>query len=240
MQEMKHLALGLVASQNTWAAGIAMLLLSVTACHMKQTASMTSFLQSDKKTLVEVRDRESHSWKILTVSSPNTTAYLLVNSENRVDLIASAFVDKAGVKHALVFVDENDKQEALAILDRKFLLGVSGASDEYRKWAEQNVIFTYGSAQVTRTMDLKRGGFGGANIRVDGGKIIAQINEANCHCYQLAMSCAGLPSPYIACVNKFCDLVNCVIGVLNGSGHDCQQEGSDAKTTCELAVGEPQ
>lgn len=218
-----------------------LLALCANACSSrKNTGSMKSFTQSGKQTLIQVADKNGHTWSLLSVDAASITAYLVMNSNNQVDLVASAFTDKAGAQHAVVFVDSGEKEEALAILDRKFLMGVANSTGAYRKWAEQKVVFTYGGVQETRRIDLKKGGLGAGNIRVDGGKIVAQIAQANCHCYDAALACVGLPSPIIACINKICDVINCTINVINGSASDCNQEGADAKTTCELAVAEPQ
>jgi hypothetical protein len=101
------------------------------------------------------------------------------------------FVDSTGRRKALVFVDSAQKEDALAILDKRFLSAIAHQSDAYRKWFDKYAVFSYGTTEKT--------------------------------------------SPMIACLNKFCDLVNCVIGIINGSGSDCQQEGADAKQTCEIA-----
>jgi len=201
---------------------------------------MRSFTQSGKKTLVEVVDKEAQSWKLLSVDASSVTTYFIVNAKNKIDLIATTFKDNGGTQHAVVLVDSSEKEESLAVLDRKFLMGVGNSTEAYRKWTEEKADFTFGSVQETRTIDFKKGGLGTGNIRVDGGTIVAQMNSVNCHCYELAGACAGLPSPVIACVNKICDLVNCVIAISNGTRSECNQEGSDAQQTCSIAVGMPQ
>ena len=80
-------------------------------------------------------------------------------------MIATAFEDSARLKHAVVFVDETEKEEALAVLDRKFLSSVANASDPYRRWVDKHAVFTYGSVQDTRRIEMKKGGLGSSDIR---------------------------------------------------------------------------
>src|SRR5882724_4197843 len=105
---------------------------------------------------------------------------------------------------------------------------------------EQAILRATEHFQNRRLRAAVSGGLGSSTVHVDGATIVGQIKDAKCHCHEMGLTCVGLPSPMIACLNKVCDLVNCVIGTINGSGSDCQHEGADTKQTCEIAVGQPQ
>jgi hypothetical protein len=203
----------------------------------KHVNSLDRFAQNGQRTLFEVTDRGGRSWKVGSVEQPGITTYFVVRGDGRVAAIATAFDDRLRAKHAVVFVDSTEKEEALAVLDQKFLAGVANASEAYRKWVEKHAVFTYGSVQDTRRIDFPKGGLGSGDIRVDGNTIAGRLKDYKCHCYDMPQLCAALPSPWVACLNKICDVVNCGIAVINGGRSDCNQETSDAKTTCELAVG---
>src|SRR5215472_17889823 len=108
-----------------WLLGVALnLALYANGCSTnKATGSMRSFTQSGKKTLVEVVDKEAQSWKLLSVDASSVTTYFIVNAKNKIDLIATTFKDNGGTQHAVVLVDSSEKEESLAVLDRKFLMG---------------------------------------------------------------------------------------------------------------------
>jgi hypothetical protein len=194
-------------------------------------------VQDGQRTLLEVTDKAGRSWKVGSVEGKDVTTYFVVNSGGQVDIMGTAFDDRLRAKHAIVYVDSSEKEEALAVLDRKFLSGVSNASEPYRNWLNRNAVFTYGSVNHTRRIDIDKGGLGLSDIRVEEGVIVGRIKDVRCHCSDMAQACIVLPSPWIACVNKICDLINCTIGVINGDLSDCSQENSDAQTTCELAAG---
>jgi hypothetical protein len=217
---------------------IALLVLCASACSgIKRVSSLQKFAREGQRTLFEVIDEGGRSWKVGSVETPSATTYLVVSDGGHVSIVGTAFSDRLGGKHAVVFVDSAEKEEALAVLDRKFLLGVANASDPYQKWLGKSEPFTYGSLPHTRRIDMEAGGLGSSDIRVEGNAIAGRIKENKCHCYEMAQVCAALPSPWIACINKLCDLINCSIGVINGGNGDCAQEGSDAQMTCQLAAG---
>src|SRR5215471_3803336 len=101
-----------------WCLGATVLLaLCAGACSMrKDTGYMRSFTQSGTETLVEVTDRDGSSWKLLSVDAQSVKTYHVVNSQNQVALAASAFIDKVGTEHAVVFADTTEKEEAMAVL----------------------------------------------------------------------------------------------------------------------------
>jgi hypothetical protein len=217
---------------------IALLALCASACAgTKHVSSLQSFAQHGQRTLFEVIDGRGRSWKVGSVETPSATTYLVVSDGGRVSIIGTTFSDRLGGRHAVVFVDSAEKEEALAVLDRKFLAGVANASDPYKKWLDKSEPFTYGSAPHTRRIDMEAGGLGSSDIRVEGNAIVGSIKDAKCHCYQMGPACATLPTPWQACLNKICDFANCIIGAINGNDTDCAQEGSDARMTCQLAAG---
>jgi len=201
--------------------------------------SLTNLAQRGPQFLIDVTDKEGRAWKIDTVETPKATTSFVIDSTGKVVLTAAVFADSTGRRKSLVFVDSAQKEDALAILDKRFLSDVAHQSDAYRKWFDKYAVFSYGSTEKTESFDVSRG-LGSSTVHGEGATIVGQIKDAKCHCQEMGLTCVVLPSPMIACLNKFCDLVNCVIGVINGSGSDCQQEGIDAKQTCEIAVGQPQ
>ena len=221
--------------------GILLIALCASGCRgTKQVDSLQKFVQDGQRTLFEVTDKGGRSWKIGSVKAASVTSYFVVSSDGRVNIIATAFDDSLGAKHAVVFVDPTDKEEALAVLDRKFLSGLGNASDPYRRWLDENSVFTYGSVQDTHRFDVEKGRLGSSNIRVEGNAIVGLMNDIACHCSDRPLFCHAYPSSFVACFNKVCDYVNCNVGIINGSGSNCAQEASDAITTCQVAAGVPQ
>ena len=150
--------------------------------------------------------------------------------------MAAVFGD--GAKHAVVFVDSTEKEEVLAVLDKKFLSGLTNASDEYKKWVEKNAVFTYGGVQETLTIDARKGGLGSTNIGVEGGKIVGQVNQISCDCLTLATSLNCGFSPIKKCIDAVCNLVNCISGI--PSGASCAGLGEVARVACNNAAANPQ
>src|SRR5262249_58062612 len=126
----------------------------------KHVNSLQGFKQDGQRTLFEVTDKGGVSGKVASVELPSLTTYFVISSDGRVDVIATAFEDRLHAKHAVVFADSTEKEEALAVLDQKFLSGVANASEPYRKWLEKNAGFTYGTVQDTRRIDTVKGGLG--------------------------------------------------------------------------------
>lgn len=225
--------------------GITLLtVLFATGCHTrKHTGSLTTFVQSDRRTLIEVVDGEGHSWKIVSAIVKNRTVYFVVNANNHTDLVASVSTNQTG-QHSVVFVDSTDKARVLGVFDKRFLSNVRHTTEAYRKWVDQQGDLTYGSVPDTRMIGMNPGALGTATVGVKGDTIVAQIANVQCHCYEIGYACVGLPSPLIACVNSTCDWINCVVGLLNGkpdaNDPDCSQHYSDQQTTCSLALGYPQ
>lgn len=187
-------------------------------------------MPSGSLTLFEVRAKEGKSWKIASFESHNTTTYFVINSGGQVAIVATTFDDGPGGRHAVVLVDSAEKEEAMAVLDKKFLSSLNNASDEYRKWQEKNAVFSYGGVQETRTIDSKEGGLGSSSLGIDGNTIVGRVNQISCHCGEIF--CPPHNSLAIACINKVCDLINCIIKVINGESTNCDQEGSEASQFC--------
>ena len=219
--------------------GILLVALCVSGCTgTKQVDSLQKFAQNGQRTLFEVTDKGGRFWKVGSVKAPGITAYFVVNSDGRVNVVATAFDDRLGAKHAIVFVDPTDKEEALAVLDRKFLSGVGNASDAYRKWVDQDVIFTYGSVQDTRRFDMGKGGLGTTDIGVAGNTIAGLMKNVDCHCDDPGMfNACQQHQRFEGCINKICDYVNCVVGIINGSGSNCANEAFAAVAICESLNG---
>ncbi|MGO9272312.1 MAG: hypothetical protein ACLQOO_19135 [Terriglobia bacterium] len=190
---------------------------------------MENFAQGGQQTLFEVIDKEGRAWKIDSVESDNATAYSVISPSGRIDIMATAFNGAAGAQHAVILVDSAEKEEALAVLDKKFLSGLTNQSDAYRKWLDKNAVFTYGGVQETRTLDVKQGGLGSSDIRVEGGAIVGKLVYLPCHCTEVGLTCTILPEPDQACVNKCCDYVNCILG-----GGTCGEELSTAAAACSF------
>jgi hypothetical protein len=199
---------------------------------------LKGFAQQGQQTVVELTDKEGGSWKIQTVETPKVTTYSVISSSGQVEIMAAAFGD--GAKHAVVFVDSTEKEKVLAVLDKKFLSGLTNVSDEYKKWVEKNAVFTYGGVQETLTIDARKGGLGSTNIGVEGGKIVGRANQITCNCETLLGSyrCGQLLSPITACINAVCNLVNCISGI--PSGASCAGLGEVARVACNNAAANPQ
>ncbi len=201
---------------------------------------MIGFVVDGERVVAEVTNKEGKIWKIGSAKTPLTTSYFVIETDGPLDLIVTSFEDSLGRPHAIAFADKSAKEKALAIFDHRFLAGVADASDPFKQWVEEHKDVLSGKTKLERVMDTEKGGLGTGDIRIDNDKIIGRIKAAKCHCYEMPMSCAGLPSTFIACINDICDVINCTIDILNGSGSNCGQEGATAQTSCELAVGEPQ
>jgi len=72
----------------------------------------------------------------------------------------------------LVFVDSAQKEDALAILDKRFLSDVAHQSDAYRKWFDKYAVFSYGSTEKTESFDVSRG------LAVRGGSRLFRMAES--------------------------------------------------------------
>jgi hypothetical protein len=197
--------------------------------------SLQSFAQSSQRTLIEVTDKGGRSWKVGSVEAANITAYFVISSEGRVATFAAVFNDHARGKHAVVLVDSTEK-EGLTVLDRKFLSGVANASDRYREWLDKSAIFTGVSIENTRRIDLEKGGLGSSDIRVERNAIVGRIKDAKCHCDEMGTACGATLSTMRACVNKICDVINCINALFNGERSECNREGSEAGAACDLAL----
>ena len=214
------------------------------ACSAKKhTGSLKSFVQSDRKTLVEVIDGEGRAWKLLSVAMKNNTVYFIVNANNRVDLVASVFTDKTGFEHGVVYVGLTDKEEVLSVLDKKFLMGVGNTTEAYKRWVEQKADFAYGSVQDTSITGLKTELLTTGNIQLEGDSIVVRLAAWPCHCTELFPNIA-CGSPKMQCMDKQCDFINCAINYLNGitnpSDPDCSNALSDANATCYAAYQQDQ
>jgi hypothetical protein len=165
-----------VKSPVRWRRGAVLVLVCAAACSVKTgRGSLKGFAQSDNKKLVEVTDREGRPWKILSAHAGKFSTYVVLNPSSRVDLAATVFADRTGAQHAVVRVDANEKEDVLAVLDKKFLTGLANPTDAYRNWAAQEAMFTYGAVQETSTLDVKGGSLGSGTASVEGGKIVVQL-----------------------------------------------------------------
>lgn len=198
-------------------------------------SSLTEFAQRGPVTLVELRDSDGRRWKILSAETGKVTAYWVITEAGKIDIVATALPAHDGPRNAVLYVDSGEKEDALAILDRKFLLSLQDSSDAYKKWSSSKAIFTYGSLGQTRMIDIQPGGLGTTNIGTKGGQITGQLAHGSCHCYEMGLACAGQPSPVIACVNSVCDLLNCIVDIINGVRSECNGETATAQSTCSLA-----
>jgi len=226
-----------------WYLTILLVTLYASGCRgTKQVDTLQKFAQDGQRTLLEVTDKGGRAWRVGSVAAPGIATYFVISSGGRIDIIATAFDDRRGAKHAIVFVDPANKEEALAVLDRKFLSGIGNASEPYKKWLDQNAVFTYGSVQDTRRFDLKNG-LGSSDIRVEGNAIVGRMNGVPCHCddsVPMGLVCSGAGTAFAHCFTALCDWINCLVDVINGDKPGCAQQASDARTICELAHGVPQ
>jgi hypothetical protein len=224
-------------SRKPWHLSVAVIaVLCAMACSTKRRPnSLTGFAQRGQQTLVEVIDRDGQSWKVSSVESGGVTGYFVLSSNGQIDIIAITFLDRGGARHAVVYADSAEKDKALAVLDNRFLAGLTNPSDNYKKWLEKNAVFTWGGEQ-TRRIDVKPGGLGSSDLRIEGDSIVGRMKQARCHCYDFAQACISVPTPWQACLNALCDLINCLIATNTG----CSQEASAARSACEVAVGAPQ
>jgi len=217
--------------------GILLIALCASGCtRTKQVDSLQKFAQNGPRTLFEVTDKEGKSWRVGSVEAPGMTTYFVISSDGRINIMATAFDDSLGAKHAVVLVDPRNKEEALAVLDRKFLSGVGNASEAYRKWLDQKAVFTYGSVQETRRFDAGKG-LGSTDIRVEGTSVVGLMKHFDCQCSDVlgGVACSSLGHPLIACIDKVCDFENCLVDIINGDKSGCAQEANDAQTICEVA-----
>ncbi len=216
-----------------WRRGAALMLVFAAACSVKTgSGSLKQFAQSGNRTLVEVTDKEGRPWKILSAHAGSFSAYVVLNPSSRVDLTATVFADRNGARQAVVRVDTDEKEDVLAVLDKKFLTGLTNPTEAYRNWAAQEAIFTYGAVQETSTVDVKGGSLGAGTASAEGGKIVVQLAPVACHCYDNP-SCYVTTDPVSAeCVNRACDFINCVF---SGTRSPCGTELSTAQAACSLA-----
>jgi hypothetical protein len=200
---------------------------------------LKAFAQRGHATVFELTDRNGRAWKVVSGEGSKITTYWVINSSGQIDIIDVPLPVRDGTTSAVVYVDSSEKEEALAVLDKKFLSALSNPSDGYRQWLSTKAIFTYGALQQTRMIDVKPGGLGTTSIGTKGGQITGLLSHSPCHCYELPGSCGGLPSPFIPCVNSICDVVNCTIDVINGKSTGCNGDVAKAQTACSLALGLP-
>jgi len=198
--------------------------------------SLKSFTQIGPRSLSEFIDKKGQLWQVASVEEENLTGEIVLNSTGQVDLIAIAYTDKIGLKNAVILVDSSEKEAALAVLDKRFLSSVSPRSTEYENWLKKTAAFSYGGAQTTRMIDIEQGKLGKGTIHLEGGKIAARINHANCACVSVA--CGLLPSPNQECAKKLCAVINCIIDFLNGDRQiGCGAENAEAQQTCSQVSG---
>jgi hypothetical protein len=223
-----------VKSSVRWRRGAALLLVCTAACTVKTgSGSLKGFAQSSNKTLVEITDTEGRPWKILSADAASFSTYVVLNPSSRVDLTATVFADRTGARNAVVRVDANEKEDVLAVLDKKFLTGLTNQTEAYKNWAAKEAIFTYGAVQVTSTLDVKDGSLGAGTASAEGGKIVVQLAPVACHCYDRP-SCSTTTDPVTAeCINRVCDFLNCIF---SGTGSSCGDQLATATTACNLAT----
>jgi hypothetical protein len=202
----------------------------------KKADSLKSFTQIGPRSLSEFIDKQGQLWQVASVEEENLIGEFILNSAGQVDLIAIAYTDKIGLKNAVILLDSSEKEAALAVLDKRFLSGVSPRSNEYENWLKKTASFSYGGAQTTRMIDIEQGKLGKGTVHLDGGKFAMKIDHANCACVTVA--CGLLPLPNQECAKKLCDVINCVIDFLNGDRQiGCGVENAVAQQTCAQVGG---
>jgi hypothetical protein len=215
-----------------------LVLLLATGCSPdQQVNTLTGFAQRGEHALAELTDHEGRAWKVGSMRSNGVTVYFVINSNNRVDVLAGVFDGSKG-KHAVVWVDTQTRNEALAVLDKTFLSRVSNPSPAYTTWLEEIAIFTNGTVASTRTIEMPEGVLGPADVRIDADKIVARMRHFDCFCQaenDTSSPCRGLASDVKKCSNKLCDLANCLVDVINGEATNCGAEADAAKAMCAAA-----
>lgn len=203
----------------------------------RKANSLRRYVQDGKRTLFEVTDKEGRSWKVGSVEASKTTAYFVISGDGRVAIVSSVFVDRRRARHAIVFVDPTEQEEALAVLDRKFLSGVANTSAPYGKWLKKHAVFTLGSVENTRRIEMKKRGLGSSDVRIEENAIVGRfLNPVKCHCWEMGNWCQQYGSDGRKCLNKVCDFINCTIDIINGVRSECGGEASDMIDICRAAA----
>jgi hypothetical protein len=223
-----------VSSPAYYLLGLAMLLLLGGCSAKHDRSSLTDFAQRGPVTLVELRDNDGRQWKILSAESGKGTAYWVITEAGKIDILAAALPSHEGPGNAVVYVDSGEKEDALAILDRKFLSSLQDSSDAYKKWLSSKAIFTYGSVAQTRMIDFKPGGLGTTNIGTKGGQITGQLAHGSCSCSAIGLACTTGDPVAQQCTNDICDWLNCVVDIINGVRSECNGEAFAVQSFCHL------
>jgi hypothetical protein len=80
---------------------------------------------------------------------------------------------------------------------------------------------------------------GSGNIRFEGDKIVGLWKDLKCHCDDGPYCSPGMSSVGIACINAFCDYVNCIGRAITSFDlGSCGNERAEANLRCSLYSSE--
>ena len=207
------------------------------SCENKNT--LKHFHQSGRQTLIEVTDKKGGSWKIHSVAFDNVKTLSVFKQSGQAGAMAFIFPDSAKASNAVLFTDVAFKGRGSSLLQKEFLSNVTNASREYRNWVNQFAVFTdVGGGPKTHTIEVRAGALGSADVRVEDDKIVGLWTDQKCHCGEIPCS-PFMSSVGIDCINRLCDLANCIGRGFERLEVNCGNEAAEARLVCELFFAEP-
>ena len=204
-------------------------------CKRNPKNKLLQFIHDKEQTFVEIQDSLKNVWKVHFAIFDKITVQTVLDKKGQIASISFVIYDSLNHTSFLTMADSSLMNESKSVLNKGFLNNLSNASEEYKTWITQNILFDY--TKRPQAILLSKSGLGNGTVSTEGNKIIARWKNAKCHCDDIFPPFPlCLISTWSACLNSFCDLVNCIGEGISNLNVNCREEAERAKTACNIAV----